>query len=96
MYISELNLSVRVTNTLLRAGINTVEKLCLLMNDDKLHDVHALDKNGISEIIKEVYCRDCKRSIYGEYKDCDISIENNGKYIRGICACGCKVPFAPK
>lgn len=27
------------------------------------------------------YCADCKRSIYGEYKDCDINIENNGKCV---------------
>lgn len=25
------------------------------------------------------YCADCKRSIYGEYKDCDINIENAGE-----------------
>lgn len=91
MYVSELNLSTRVINTLLRAGINTVEKLHSLINKNKLYDVRALDKNGISEIMKEVYCRDCKRSIYGEYKDCDINTENSGKYVKGVCACRCKV-----
>lgn len=27
------------------------------------------------------YCADCKRSIYGEYKDCDINIENAGECV---------------
>ena len=37
------------------------------------------------------YCKDCKRSIYGEYCDCDINIENNGRYVRGNHPCYCKV-----
>ena len=40
----------------------------------------------------KTYCKDCKRSIYGEYKDCDINIENDGLYVRGDSECGCKVP----
>lgn len=44
-------------------------------------------------IDKDNYCKDCKRSIYGEYKDCDINIENDGKYVMGDGECGCKVPF---
>lgn len=37
------------------------------------------------------YCKDCKRSIYGEYKNCDSNIENDGKYIMANEVCGCKV-----
>jgi len=37
------------------------------------------------------YCRDCKRSIYGEYADCDINIENNGRYVKGDHPCYCKI-----
>jgi hypothetical protein len=35
------------------------------------------------------YCNDCKRSIYGKYKDCDVNIENNGNYVGtgDICHC---------
>ena len=39
----------------------------------------------------ETYCKECKRSIYGEYADCDINIENNGKYVKGEYPCYCKV-----
>ena len=31
----------------------------------------------------ENYCKDCDRSIYGKYHDCDINIENNGMYVKG-------------
>ena len=41
----------------------------------------------------KAYCKDCKRSVYGEYKDCDINIENDGLYVRGDSECGCKVPI---
>lgn len=37
------------------------------------------------------YCADCKRSIYGEYKDCDINIENNGKCVLPNQKCYCKI-----
>ena len=37
------------------------------------------------------YCRDCKRSIHGEYADCDINIENNGRYVKGDHPCYCKI-----
>ena len=38
------------------------------------------------------YCKDCKRSIYGEYKNCDVNIENNGKYVAPPNQeCGCKI-----
>lgn len=49
----------------------------------------------ITEVDRENYCKDCKRSIYGEYRDCDINIENNGRYVgpgvNGEPKCGCKV-----
>ena len=41
-------------------------------------------------INREEYCKDCKRSIYGEYKDCDINIENDGRYTKDTI-CYCKV-----
>lgn len=39
----------------------------------------------------DTYCKDCKRSIYGEYADCYINIENDGKYVGGEYPCYCKV-----
>lgn len=93
MYISELNLSTRVTNALTRAGISTVEKLLSVIREDRLRNVRSIGEDGIREVMEAVYCRDCKRSIYGEYSDCDINIENNGKYVKGVSKCGCKVPF---
>jgi hypothetical protein len=48
-----------------------------------------------SEIMTEQerleYCKNCKRSIYGEYKDCDLNIENNGVYVGAGETCRCKV-----
>lgn len=43
-------------------------------------------------IDRDTYCKDCKRSIWGEYPDCDINIENDGKYCRST-ECGCKIPM---
>lgn len=37
------------------------------------------------------YCKNCKRSIYGEYKNCDVNIANNGKYVLSDLQCYCKV-----
>ena len=39
----------------------------------------------------DTYCKDCKRSIYGEYANCDINIENDGKYVKGEHPCYCKI-----
>jgi len=41
---------------------------------------------------KENYCKDCDISIYGNNPfKCDLSIENNGKYVRsGKCFCKIK------
>lgn len=36
----------------------------------------------------ENYCKDCDRSIYGDFPSCDVNIENNGKYVStGKCFC---------
>ena len=40
---------------------------------------------------RDNYCKDCKRSIYGEDKDCDVNIENNGKYVMSGDKCYCKI-----
>ena len=40
----------------------------------------------------ENYCKDCDRSIYGKYHNCDINIENNnGMYVKGDSKCYCKI-----
>lgn len=46
----------------------------------------------MTENEREVYCKDCDRSIYGDslFK-CDINIENNGKYVMANDKCFCKV-----
>ena len=44
------------------------------------------------KIDRDNYCKDCKRSIYGEYKNCDVNLENNGKYVASPNQeCGCKI-----
>ena len=96
MYISETNLSTRIINALLRAGINTVEKVCSVIDNNRICEVRGLDGDDINKIMSELYCRNCKRSIYGEYMDCDINVENGGKYARGNGKCGCKVSFVPE
>ena len=40
---------------------------------------------------RDNYCKDCQRSIYGKYKDCDVNIENNGKYVMASEKCSCKI-----
>lgn len=90
MRIDELNLSTRTYNTLLRAEIDTVEKI-KGMTDEELKNVKNLSKKCYEEVKQAVYCTDCKRSIYGEYKDCDVNIENHGKYVLAGDKCGCKV-----
>ena len=39
----------------------------------------------------DTYCKDCKRSIYGEYANCDANIENLGRYVGGDQPCNCKI-----
>lgn len=90
MKIDDLNLSVRTYNTLLRAGITSVEKI-RGMTDEDLKSVKNLSEKCYKEVKQAVYCTDCKRSIYGEYKNCDVNIENHGKYVLAGDKCGCKV-----
>lgn len=40
---------------------------------------------------REMYCRDCDRSIYGKYHDCDVNIDNCGKYVMADDKCYCKI-----
>ena len=42
-------------------------------------------------INRETYCSDCDRSIYGKYHDCDVNIENDGKYVLADEKCYCKI-----
>ena len=42
-------------------------------------------------IDRETYCNDCDRSIYGKYHDCDVNIENDGKYVMADDKCYCKI-----
>lgn len=90
MKIEDLDLSVRTYNTLLRAGITSVEKI-RKMTDEDLKSVKNLSEKCRKEVKQAVYCTDCKRSIYGEYKNCDVNIENSGKYVLAGDKCGCKV-----
>lgn len=90
MYLDELELSVRTYNCLKRAGIDTVEQL-RKMSDEQLMRVKNLNQKCMNEAKRAAYCTDCKRSIYGEYKNCDGNIENKGKYIGVDFDCGCKV-----
>lgn len=90
MRIDELNLSTRTYNTLLRAGITSVEKV-RGMTDEELKNVKDLSEKCRKEVKQAVYCTDCKRSIYGEYKDCDVNIENRGEYVGTDDVCRCKV-----
>ena len=45
----------------------------------------------MSLINRESYCKDCDRSIYGKYHDCDVNIENDGKYVMSDEKCYCKI-----
>lgn len=89
--IDKLGLSVLAHNTLRRAGIDTLDELLEVIESDDLRKVRGLSQKTAKEIVQKAYCRNCKRSIWGEYKDCDINIEDNGLYNRGLLSCGCKV-----
>lgn len=41
-------------------------------------------------IDRRTYCIDCKRSIYGEYKNCDVNVVNEGEYHKDT-PCYCKI-----
>ena len=47
-------------------------------------------------IDRETYCNDCDRSIYGKYHDCDVNIENDGKYVMADEKCYCKIVNAKR
>lgn len=89
--IDKLGLSVRAYNTLKRAGIDTLGELLEVIDNERLPMVRGLGQKVACEIMRKVYCRNCKRSIYGEYGGCDINIENDGEYCKGLSLCGCKV-----
>ena len=90
MNIDKLGLTVRTYNILLRAGITTTEEI-KEKSDDDLKRIRNMSEKCYKEIKQAVYCTDCKRSIYGEYHDCDLNMENGGKYLRGDYECHCKV-----
>lgn len=92
MKIDELGLAIttRTYNILLRAGITTTEEI-KEKSDDDLKRIRNMSEKCYKEIKQAVYCTDCKRSIYGEYHDCDINMESGGRYLRGDCECHCKV-----
>ncbi|MCR5255054.1 MAG: hypothetical protein K6D96_03910 [Acetatifactor sp.] len=45
----------------------------------------------MTEEYRNNYCKDCKRSIYGELPTCDINMENNGKYVGADDVCVLKI-----
>ena len=51
--IDELELSVRSYNCLKRAGINTVEELCNMSNEDMMH-VRNLGRRSLEEILQKL------------------------------------------
>ena len=64
MRIDDLNLSVRTYNTLLRTGINTVEKI-REMTDEDLKSVKNLSEKCYKEIKQAVDCTDGNRRMDG-------------------------------
>jgi hypothetical protein len=47
-------------------------------------------KGGTKTMDRDNYCKDCKRSMWGD-KSCDTNIENNGKYTLAGNKCYCKI-----
>lgn len=90
MKIDELGLTTRTHNLLLRSGLTTTEKI-KEKSDDDLKRIRNMSERCYKEIKQAIYCTDCKRSIYGEYHNCDTNIESDGKYLRGDHECHCKV-----
>lgn len=64
MRIDDLNLSVRTYNTLLRAGINTVEKI-REMTDEDLKSVKICLKNAIRKL-NRLYTVQIAREVFTE------------------------------
>ena len=53
--VEDLNLSVRSYNCLKRAGLDTVEKVILIIQEDKLLNIRNLGKNSKIEINHKIY-----------------------------------------
>ena len=53
--VEDLNLSVRSYNCLKRAGLDTVEKVILTIQEDKLLNIRNLGKNSKIEINHKIY-----------------------------------------
>ena len=45
----------------------------------------------MTEQERKNYCKDCDRSIWGKYLDCDTNIEDNGYYNLSSEKCYCKI-----
>ena len=45
----------------------------------------------MTEQERQNYCKDCDRSIWGKYHDCDTNIEDNGYYNHADDKCFCKI-----
>lgn len=45
----------------------------------------------MTEDYRNNYCKDCNRSIYGDFPSCDINMENNGRYVGSSDECVLKV-----
>lgn len=45
----------------------------------------------MGELNRDTYCKNCDRSIWGKYHDCDVNIENDGKYVMAGPKCYCKI-----
>ena len=61
------------------------------MKDNVLRQHGVGEEKGETMINRETYCNDCDRSIYGKYHDCDVNIENDGKYVMSDEKCYCKI-----
>ena len=45
----------------------------------------------MNETERMIYCNNCDRSINGKYHDCDVNLENGGKYVMAGDKCYCKI-----
>lgn len=88
----------------IESGVDSVEtrsKVTLLSQAIKYKAIdlfkHSMFSKIYDEVIdnecKESYCVDCKRSVYGEYQDCDINLERLGEYPKLNDKCGTKVKY---
>ena len=63
----------------------------LIMDTDGKMMISVAGQKGEPMSDREMYCRDCDRSIYGKYHDCDVNIENGGRYVMADDKCYCKI-----